>query len=94
MAVGMETVSYSQFRNNLSDYLKGCSELGQRFVVSRNDTPEAVVVSMDEWKAIMETITVLSNPALIEQMMKSQEDIVSGRVESAESVFDELLEDD
>jgi antitoxin YefM len=90
----METISYSQFRQNLSDYLKGCAQLGRRFVVSRNDTPEAVVVSMDEWKSIMETIAVLSNPKLIQQIVNSQDDIAAGRVESAESAFDELLEDD
>lgn len=94
MVAAMETISYSQFRNNLSDCLKGCAELGRRFVVSRNDEPEAVVVSMDEWKSIMETIAVLSNPKLIQQIVNSQDDIAAGRVESAESVFDELLEDD
>ncbi len=90
----LETISYSRFRNSLSECLRDCSQLGRRFVVTREDEPEAVVISMEEWKAITETLSILSNSTLMQQIMKSQKDIKKSDVRPAEDVFRELLKDD
>jgi len=94
MVSGLDTINYSKFRTHLSACLKECSELGRRFVISRNDKPEAVVVSVEEWESIMETLAVLSDPALMRQLRQSEKDVRHGRVHSVEEVFAELLADD
>lgn len=60
----MKVVSYSQARNSLKSVLDGVVQDADVTVISRRDAEgDAVVMSLDSYNSIMETLYLTSNPA-------------------------------
>lgn len=61
----MEAVVYSNFRNNLKDYMKKVNdEFEPLIVVNKNPDENIVVLSQDSWESLQETIRVMENDYL------------------------------
>lgn len=66
----METVSYSQLRQNLKAHLdKVCDDRAPLTVTRRNGDP-VVVMSLSEYQGLEETLHLLSNPANAEHLLR------------------------
>ena len=60
----MKVVSYSHARNSLKTILDGVVQDADVTVISRRDAEgDAVVMSLDSYNSIMETLYLTSNPA-------------------------------
>lgn len=60
----MKVVSYSHARNSLKAILDGVVQDADVTVISRRDAEgDAVVMSLDSYNSIMETLYLTSNPA-------------------------------
>ncbi|MBY5056792.1 MULTISPECIES: type II toxin-antitoxin system Phd/YefM family antitoxin [Streptococcus] len=61
----MEAVVYSNFRNNLKDYMKKVNdEFEPLIVVNKNPDENIVVLSQESWESLQETIRVMENDYL------------------------------
>ena len=60
----MKVVTYTQARNELKSILDGVVQDADVTVISRRDAEgDAVVMSLDSYNSIMETLHLTSNPA-------------------------------
>ena len=60
----MKVVTYSQARNSLKSILDGVVEDADVTIISRRDAEgDAVVMSLDSYNSIMETLHLTSHPA-------------------------------
>jgi antitoxin YefM len=59
----MRVVTYSEARSSLKAVLDTVSEDADVTVISRRDGSDAVVMSLDHYQSIMETMHLLSTPA-------------------------------
>jgi antitoxin YefM len=67
----METVSYSELRQNLKRHLdKVCDDRAPLVVTRRNGEP-VVVLALSEYESLEETLHLLSNPANAERLLRS-----------------------
>jgi antitoxin YefM len=57
-----KTVSVRELRSNLSRLLDDVSDRRDHVLVTRNGTPAAALVPIDEYEALEETAEVLSDP--------------------------------
>ena len=57
-----KTVPVRELRSNLSSLLAEVSERREHLLVTRNGTPAAALVPVDEYEALEETAEVLSDP--------------------------------
>ncbi len=57
-----KTVAVRELRSNLSRLLADVSERRDHVLVTRNGTPAAALVPVDEYEALEETAEVLSDP--------------------------------
>ena len=90
----MRTTNYTDLRNNLKSYLDAVAEDNEPLIVSRPGAESVVVISLEDFNAIMETEFVLRRPRLMESIMAAEDDIAYGRVTAqreGESI-DELLD--
>ena len=63
-SVKMKVVTYSHARNSLKSVLDGVVQDADVTVISRRDAEgDAVVMSLDSYNSIMETLHLTSNPA-------------------------------
>lgn len=54
-----------EFRSRLSEYLDDVADRRDHVLVTRNGTPAAALVPIDEYEALEETAEILSNPDAI-----------------------------
>ncbi len=63
--------------------------LGDEIIVTKNGKPTIAMVNAAELSSLRETLDVLSDPELMRQIRKGEEDFRKGRWHSFEEVFKE-----
>lgn len=59
----MRVLNYTEFRNNLAESLNAVNEDGDIVVVSRSKGKNVVVMSLDEYNSIQETLFLIRTKA-------------------------------
>jgi antitoxin YefM len=76
----MRVVSFSQARNSLKSVLDRVAEDSDCTVITRRDAEDAVVMSLDYFNGLMETVHLLNSPANAAHLQKSTGKYHSGDV--------------
>jgi antitoxin YefM len=84
----MKVINFSDARNRLKSVLDQVVEDSDYTVISRRDAEDAVVMSLDSFNGLMETVHLLKSPANAAHLAKSIEQYRSGKVEEHELVDD------
>jgi len=84
----MRVVNFSEARNHLKSVLDQVVEDIDYTVISRRDADDAVVMSLDSFNGLMETVHLLKSPANTAHLAKSIDQYHSGKVESHEMIND------
>ena len=81
-------------RNNLKSYLDAVAEDNEPLIVSRPGAESVVVISLEDFNAIMETEFVLRRPQLLQSLVAAEDDIAYGRVTAQQEgeTIDQLLD--
>ena len=78
----------TEARSHIFDLLaKVASDPSFQTVISYRGKPTAVLVNIDEWTSLLETVSVASNPQLVKNLKKSRQDIKKGRILTYDEVF-------
>jgi prevent-host-death family protein len=82
----------SEVKARLPELVTGVEEREEEVVVTRNGKPAAMLVSYAEYERLKETLDVLSDPDLMEQIRDGLAEIASGKKGlTFEEVFGEPL---
>lgn len=76
----MTTVSYSELRANLADYLDRADEDCEEIIVSRNKGRMTVIISLDEFLSLQETAYLLSSKKNREHLETSLQEARRGKI--------------
>ena len=77
----MRVINFSDARNRLKSVLDKVVEDADYTIISRRDAEDAVVMSLDHFNGLMETVHLLKSPANAAHLEKSIEQYRSGKVE-------------
>ena len=78
----MRVVNFSDARNRLKNVLDQVVEDYDYTIISRRDAEDAVVMSLDYFNGLMETVHLLRSPANAAHLAKSIAQYRSGKVEN------------
>jgi antitoxin YefM len=67
----MKIVTYSEARSSLKSVLDQVNDDADVTIISRRDGADAVVMSLDHYQSLMETMHLLSTPANAAHLAKS-----------------------
>ncbi len=67
----MKIITYSEARSSFKSVLDQVNEDADVTIISRRDGADAVVMSLDHYQSIMETMHLLSTPANVAHLAKS-----------------------
>lgn len=81
----MRIVSFSEARNGLKAVLDNVINDADCTIISRRDAPAAVVMSMDSYNSLMETVHLLKSPANVDHLRESIEQYRKGRLVERET---------
>lgn len=75
----MRVVSFTEARNGLKAVLDGVVNDACATVITRRDSEDAVVMSLDYYNSLMETVHLLKSPANAEHLARSIEQFKAGK---------------
>jgi len=84
----MRIVSFTEARNGLKSVLDNVVNDVDYTVITRRDAEDAVVMSMEHYNSLMETVHLLKSPANAAHLSKSIEQYQLGRVTVREIIND------
>ncbi len=80
----MRIVSFTEARNGLKSVLDQVVNDADCTVITRRDSPDAVVMSFEYYSSLMETVYLLKSPANAEHLRKSIEQFHQGVIQERE----------
>ncbi|PCI41284.1 MAG: type II toxin-antitoxin system prevent-host-death family antitoxin [Moraxellaceae bacterium] len=84
----MRVINFSEARNKLKSVLDQVVEDSDYTVISRRDAADAVVMSLDHFNGLMETVHLLKSPANAAHLARSIDQYRSGKVKGHELADD------
>ena len=83
------TISLKEARAKFSTLVEKADRLSERFIVTKNGLPKAVVMSADEFDSWVETLELLSTPKAVKALERGLKQAKTGKLRSFEQVFGE-----
>ncbi|VAW56858.1 YefM protein (antitoxin to YoeB) [hydrothermal vent metagenome] len=75
----MNIISFTEARNTLKSVLDQVVNDADCTIITRRDSDDAVVMSLDSYNSLMETVHLLKSPANAEHLNKSIEQYRQGK---------------
>ncbi len=84
-----KTISLKEARNRFSTIVDKVDRLSERYVVTKNGSPKAVVMSADEFESWTETLELLANPKAVKALEQGLKEARAGKFRSFKDAFGE-----
>jgi antitoxin YefM len=75
----MIAANYTEFRNELKNYLDNVEFNNETLIIKRGSGKGTVLISLDEYNSIMETLHLLSSKKNAKRLFESIEQMKSGK---------------
>ena len=76
----MRVVNFSEARNSLKTLIDQVTDDADYTVIARRDAPDAVVMSLDTFNSLMETVHLLKSPANAAHLARSIDQYRQGKI--------------
>lgn len=84
----MPTITFSDARNQLKQVLDRVAADADYTVITRRDAEDAVVMSLDNFNSLMETVHLLRSPANAEHLTRAIAEYREGRTSQHPLAYD------
>jgi antitoxin YefM len=78
----MKVINFSEARSNLKQVFDSVVNDADYAIISRRDAPDAVLMSLDTFNSMMETVHLLRTPANAAHLARSIEQLRQGKARS------------
>ncbi len=75
----MRTATFSDFCSNIKNYFHSVIDNCDSIIVNRNSDEAAVLLSLDEYNSLMETLYLMSSRDTMADIRKAEQDIKEGK---------------
>ncbi|WP_322762217.1 type II toxin-antitoxin system Phd/YefM family antitoxin [Frankia sp. Cr2] len=83
----METLPLAEVKARLSELVTRVQQQHDQVTVTRNGRPAAVVVSVEEWESLHETLAILADTETVAAIRDAREEVARGEVYTTEEVL-------
>lgn len=84
----MKVINFSEARKNLKSVLDNVRDDADYTIISRRDSADAIVMSLDTFNRLMETFHLLKTPANAKHLLKSIKQYQKGQVKERELIIE------
>ena len=86
----VNTISARELRPKLADVLEAIHSRFDRYVITRHGKPEVVMMSIEDYESILETLEIQSDKALMRRIKQAEKDFKAGKGTPLEKAKKEL----
>jgi len=80
------TITLKELRPELPSVFEQIDKKWERFVVTRHGKPAVVMMSVEDYESLMETLDILTDPKAVKNLKKGEEDLRKGRTRSWQEI--------
>lgn len=84
------TLPITEARNTLPTLVENAKKKLDEYIITVKGTPAAILLSIDEYESLRETLEIMSDKKLMKELKEAEEDVKAGRVYDWEEVKKEL----
>ena len=85
-ACSMQMLPISKVKDRLNDLVDAASKTHEQVTITKNGSPAAMLIGMDEWESLQETLFWLSQPGIRASIGEAIADVAAGRVLTQEQI--------
>jgi antitoxin YefM len=82
----MKAANYTEFRTNLKQFLDDVEKNNETLIIKRGTGHGAVLLSLDEFNSILETVHLLSSKANADRLYESIQQMKTGKTVKKEVI--------
>ena len=86
----VKNVTLKMLRPRLPKIIDEIDTKMDRFVITKRGKPVALMMSIDDYESLLETLDVLSDKGIMKRIKKAESEISKGSVKSLEAIEREL----
>ena len=80
-------VPITQAKSKLLDMVRALHDKDDTFAITKNGVPEAVLISVERFEGLLETIEILADSDAVAQLKSSIDDVKKGRLVDMEEIL-------
>jgi len=86
----IKSISVRELRPNISKVIDNIHQKFDRYIVNRRGHPEVVMMSVEDYESLIETLEIQSDKELVKRIKKAEKQIAQGKGKSLEEIEREL----
>ncbi len=86
----IKNISLKELRPNLPKIIKEIDSKMDRFIVTKRGRPVALMISIDDYESLLETLDILSEKKLMKNIKQAESDIKKGNLKALDKIEKEL----
>lgn len=79
----------TEVKKDLLSHVKNMEKRSESIAITRNGHPAAVLLGLDDYEGLLETIEILSDKKLLHTLRKSKKEVEAGKLIPHEKVWEE-----
>jgi len=89
----VHTITLKELRPELPEVINNVDSKLDRYIVTKRGKPIAVVLSIDEYESLLETLDILSDQDSVKRIIKAEKEIKEGKTVSFDQVNQDIKND-
>jgi antitoxin YefM len=86
----MKYLTVTEAKKRLLELLREADTTFERYCITRNGEPKAILLSIDEFESWIETLEIMSDPSARADIKKARKELDAGKGISFETLLDQL----
>lgn len=82
----MQILPISKVKDRLNELVDAAAGTHEQVTITKNGSPAAVLIGIDEWESLQETLFWLSQPDIRESLTEARTDVSAGRVHTEDEI--------
>lgn len=75
----VRAISITEAKKRLLELIRQADESFERYIISRNGVPKAVLMSIEDYEGWLETLDIASDPVVVREIKKARKELERGR---------------
>ncbi len=86
----MKTITATDAKKRLLELIRDSDESFERYVITRNGQPKAVLMSVDDYEGWIETMELLASEDAMDEIIKARKELDAGKGTPFEKILEKL----
>ena len=86
----MKTIKATDAKKHLLEILRDADDSFERYCITRNGEPKAVLMSIDDYEGWLETLEIMSSKEAVTEIKKARKELDAGKGVPFEKILEKL----